>query len=164
MPAAMWCGHLFGSVRGSSLSHMLARLALSEILFVSGLWTVVLRGRVIAIEERNSSYKGTFLSAGDMGYVAPRRRKVDVKEIVQHMRQCRDELTRNVLILQQAALEQERTEQRFEGLAKVVDLFIEVVKKPLALSVVTEDWIRERDQIIMVLQEMLGEAQQNESQ
>jgi hypothetical protein len=114
--------------------------------------------------EGNNSYKRAFLSAGDSGYKAPSLRKPDIKEVIQHIRQCRDELTRNVLLLQQAALEQERTEQRFEGLAKVVDLFIEVVKKPLALSVVTEDWIRERDQIIMVLQEILGEAQPNESQ
>jgi hypothetical protein len=106
-------------------------------------------------------YQGAFLSRGGDGYTAPPR-KPNIEDVIRQMYVCRSELMRNTAILQQAALEQERTEQRFEGLAQAVTLLIEVAKKPVAESVVTEDWIKERDQVIMGLQKALGEAQSNE--
>jgi hypothetical protein len=106
-------------------------------------------------------YQGAFLSRGGDGYTAPPR-KPNIEDVIRQMYVCRSELMRNTAILQQAALEQERTEQRFEGLAQAVTLLIEVAKKPVAESVVTEDWIKERDQVIMVLQTVLSEAQQSE--
>jgi hypothetical protein len=113
--------------------------------------------------EDNSMSQGTFPSTGSVGYRAPSPRKPDIKEIIQHIRQCRDELTRNVLMLQQAALEQERTEQRFEGLAEIINRLIQVIKLLEAGAVVTDQWIRERDQVIAILQGILNETQQNES-
>lgn len=111
----------------------------------------------------NSSNR-TFLSAGAVGYRAPSPHKQNIETVVRQIRQDRVKLMRNQLTLEQAALEQERTEQHFERLAKVVDSLIEVLKPLEVGTVVTDQWIRERDQAIVRLQEILSETQQNESQ
>jgi hypothetical protein len=115
------------------------------------------------MEGNNNVHQGAFLSRGGDGYTAPSLPQSSIETVIQHMRQCRSELTRNMIVLQQAALEQERTEQRFEGLAEVVTLLIEVARKPAVGSVVAKDWITERDQVIAVLHEMLEEARQKEA-
>lgn len=66
----------------------------------------------------NNVYEGTFLSAGVTGYRAPSPRKPDVKEIIQHMRRCWDKITRNVNMLQQAALEQELSPKRIVAVGR----------------------------------------------
>jgi hypothetical protein len=82
---------------------------------------------------------------------------------MQQLRVCREGLARDITALQHIAQEQERTEQRYEQLAQGVNLLIEVVKEPVAGTVVTEEWGTNRDQAIITLQEMLGGApHQNE--
>ena len=50
-------------------------------------------------------------------------------------------------------------EQRFERLANAVNVLIELVKPLETGSVVTEQWIVERNQAIVILQGVLDEAQ-----
>jgi hypothetical protein len=116
------------------------------------------------MEDNANVYQGAFLSHSGDGYTAPSLHTLSIETVIQHIRHCKSELTRNMIVLQQAALEQERTEQRFEGLAEDVKTLIEVVKPLEAGSVVTDQWIRERDQVIMMLQGILNETQPNESQ
>jgi hypothetical protein len=108
------------------------------------------------MEGNGNRQKGTFLSRGGDGYTAPSPRKPSIEAVIQHMRQCKSEITRNMIVLQQAALEQERTEQRFEKLAEAVNLLIEAVRPLEAGAVVTEQWIAGRDQAIVMLQGVLS--------
>jgi hypothetical protein len=113
--------------------------------------------------EDNNSFKGTFLSAGG-GYKAPYPRKADIKEIIQYVRQCRDELTRNVITLQQAALEQERLEAYYEQLAAATKTLIEVTKELEVGTELTSEWIQRRDEASKIIHMIIGEAQQEKSQ
>ena len=115
--------------------------------------------------ESNShnSSQGTFLSSGGSGYRAPSPRKPDIKAVVQHIRQCRDEITRNVIILQQAALEQERLEAYFEQLAAATQTLIEVMEEPGEGTVLTSEWIQRRDEAIKVVRMILDQEQQSET-
>ncbi len=107
------------------------------------------------MEGNGNWYQGVFLSRGGDGYTAPAPRQASIEAVIQRMRQCKSDLTRNMIVLQQAALEQERKEQLFERLAEVVTMLIDVVEKPAAGSTVTKDWITERDQVVAVLRKML---------
>ena len=102
-----------------------------------------------------TSRETLFKSHDGDGYTAPSLRKSSIETVIQHIRQCKSELTRNMIVPQQAALEQERVEQRFEELAEVVKRLIERVKLLEAGAVVAENWITERDHVIGALQEML---------
>src|SRR5579884_869424 len=93
------------------------------------------------MEGNHNVYKGTFLSSGSAAYRAPSPRKPDIKEVVQHIRQCRDEMTRNVIILQQAALEQERLEAYYDQLAIATKTLVEVIEELEAGTVLTNEWI-----------------------
>jgi hypothetical protein len=106
----------------------------------------------------NNVYEGTFLSAGGSGYKAPLPRKPDIEEVLRQLRACKTNLTHNLIAIQEIAREQERTEQHYERLAKAVAMTIALIKEPVAGSVLSETWIIERDQAIMILREMLGEA------
>ena len=110
------------------------------------------------MESSTNSSKGIFLSSGGPGYRAPSLHKPDIKEIVQHIRQCRDEITRNVIILQQAALEQERLEAYYEQLAAATKTLIEVIEEPGEGTVLTSEWIQRRGEAIKVVDMILGEA------
>ena len=112
----------------------------------------------------HNSSKGTFLSSGGPGYRAPSPRKPDIKVVVQHIRQCRDEITRNVIILQQAALEQERLEAYFEQLAAATQTLIEVMEEPGERTMLTSEWIQRRDEAIKVVRMILDQEQQDETQ
>ncbi len=114
------------------------------------------------MEDSHNLSKGTFLSSGGPGYRAPSSRKSDIKAAIQHIRQCRDEMTRNVLILQQAALEQERLEAYFEQLAAAIQTLIEVIEEPGEGTILTSEWIQRRDEAIKVVGMILGEAMPNE--
>lgn len=114
--------------------------------------------------EGNNIHKGTFLSSGGSGYRAPSPHRPNIKEIVQHVRQCRDEITRNVIILQQAALEQERLETYYEQLAVGTKALIEVVEELEAGTVLTSEWVRQRDEATRAIHIILGESQQNQLQ
>ena len=103
------------------------------------------------------SYQGTFLSSGEVGYTAPSPRKPNVKQIVLHMRQCRNEMTHDVMLLQQVALEQERLEQQYEQLAVGVKTLIEVVEELEAGTMITGEWIKHRNQAIMIIHMIIGE-------
>ncbi len=105
------------------------------------------------MEDNHNAYKGTFLSSGDAGYRAPPPRKPDVKAVIQHIQRCRDEIMRNIVIPQQAALEQERLEAYFEQLAAAIQTLIEVIAEPGEGTILTSEWIQRRD-----------EAQQEEAQ
>jgi hypothetical protein len=142
----------------------------SHLLFGTNGQETVFKRRYVHWKERRSSmegnanvYKGAFLSRGGDGYTAPSSRKPSIEAVIQNIRHCKSELTLNMIVLQQAALEQERTEQRFERLAEVVNMLIEVVKPLEVGSVVTDQRIRERDQAIMRLQGILSETPPNES-
>ena len=111
------------------------------------------------MKGNSNLYQGAFLSHGGDGYTAPPH-KPNIEDVIRQMYVCRSELMRNTALLQQVALEQERVEQRFEGLAEVVKILIEVARKPAAGSVVAKDWIAERDQVVAVLQEMLEETRE----
>jgi len=104
------------------------------------------------MEGNGNWYQGVFLSRGGDGYTAPAPRQASIEAVIQRMRQCKSDLTRNMIVLQQAALEQERKEQLFERLAEVVTMLIEAVTSLEAGTVVTDEWIRERDQTIKRLQ------------
>jgi hypothetical protein len=111
----------------------------------------------------NNVYGSSFLSAGGNGYKAPFPRKSDREKVVQQLRTCKNRLARTLVAVQRIAQEQEQAEQRYTRLAKLATLLIEVVKQPGAGSVLTETWIVERDQAILVLQALLGGTpQQNE--
>jgi len=112
----------------------------------------------------NNSSQGAFLSAGSSGYKAPSPRKPDIKEIIQYVRQCRDELTRNVITLQQAALEQERLEAYYEQLAAATKTLIEVAEELGEGRTITSEWVQRRDEAIKVIGMIIGEAQQEKSQ
>ena len=86
--------------------------------------------------------------------------KPDIKAVVQHIRQCRDEITRDVIILQQAALEQERLEAYFEQLAAATRILIEVIEEPGEGTILTSEWIERRDEAIKAVHVILGEAHQ----
>ena len=103
------------------------------------------------MEGSHNSSKGTFLSSGGPGYRAPSPHKPDIKAVVQHIRQCRDEITRNVIILQQAALEQERLEEYFEQLAAATQILIEVTEEPGKGTTLTSEWIQRRDEAIKAI-------------
>lgn len=114
--------------------------------------------------DSNNSYKGMFLSSGGSGYTAPSPRKANIKEIVLHMRQCRNEMTYDVMLLQQVALEQERLEKYDEQLVVGAKTLIEVVEELEAGMMITSEWIKHRDQAIMIIRMIIGKAQQNEVQ
>jgi hypothetical protein len=116
------------------------------------------------MESSHNTSKGTFFSSGGPGYRAPSPRKPNIKEVVQHVRQCRDEMTRNVIILQQAALEQERLEAYFEQLAAATQTLIEVMQEPGEGTVLTGEWMQRRDEVIKVVRMILGQEQQDETQ
>ncbi|HEY7417183.1 MAG TPA: hypothetical protein VH593_18495 [Ktedonobacteraceae bacterium] len=110
----------------------------------------------------NNRYESSFLSAGGSGYKAPPSPRWGIEEVLRQLRTCKNELAHNIMTLQQIAHEQERTEHHYERLGKAVTLLIEVVKEPVAGTLVTEEWRTNRDQAIMVLQEVLGGARQEE--
>ena len=110
----------------------------------------------------HNSFKGTFLSSGGAGYRAPSPRKPDIKAIIQHIRQCRDEITRNVIVLQQAALEQERLEAYYEQLAIATKALVDVVEEPGEGTVLTSEWIQSRDEAIKAIHMIICEAQQEQ--
>ena len=112
----------------------------------------------------DNSYKGTFLSSGGSGYTAPSPRKPNVKKIVQHMQQCRNEMTHDMMQLQQMALEQERLENYYDQLAIGVKTLVEVVEELEVGMVIASEWVRHRDQAITIIRMILDEAQQNQSQ
>lgn len=116
------------------------------------------------MEGSDNSYKRTFLSSGGPGHTAPSPRKPNIKQIVLHMRQCRNEMTHDVLLLQQAALEQERLEKYYEQLAVEVKTLIEVIEELEEGAVITSVWVKRRDQAITTIRMIIGEAQQNETQ
>jgi hypothetical protein len=113
------------------------------------------------MEGGKRTYQGIFLSSGEGGYRAPSPRKSNVKQIIQHMRQCRNEMTHDVMLLQQVALEQERLEQQYDQLAIGVKALVEVVEELEEGAVITNEWIKHRDQAIMIIRMVIGEAQQN---
>ena len=112
----------------------------------------------------DNSYKGTFLSSGGSGYTAPSPRKPNIKKIVQHMQQCRNEMTHDMMLLQQAALEQERLENYYDQLAVGVKTLIEVAEELEAGMVIASEWVKHRDQAITIIRMILDKAQQNQSQ
>ena len=116
------------------------------------------------MEGSKSLSQGAFLSAGEPGYTAPSPRKPNVREIVLHMRQCRNEMTHDILLLQQAALEQERLEKYYEQLAVGVKTVIEMVEELEEGAVITGEWVQRRDQAITLIRMIFDEAQQNQSQ
>ncbi len=108
-------------------------------------------------------YKRTFLSSGEPGYTALSPRKPNAKEIVLHMRQCRNEMTHDVMLLQQVALEQERQEKLYEQLAVGARTLIEVVEGLEVDVVITGEWIQHRDQAITIIRMLFDEAQQHKT-
>ena len=116
------------------------------------------------MESNRNSSKGPFLSSGGSGYRAPSPHKPNIKRVVQHIQQCRDEITRNVIILQQAALEQERLEAYYEQLAAATQTLIEVMEEPGEGTVLTGEWMQRRDEVIKVVRMILDQEQQNETQ
>ena len=116
------------------------------------------------MESNHNSSEGTFLSSGGSGYRATSPRKPDIKAVVQHIRQCRDEITHNVLVLQQAALEQERLEAYYEQLSAGVKVLIGVIEDPGKGAVLTSEWIQRRDEAIRVVDMILDEAGHGEAQ
>ena len=116
------------------------------------------------MESNRNSSKGTFLSSGGPDYRALSPRKPNIKEIVLHMRQCRDEMTHDVMLLQQAALEQERLEASYEQLAIGAKTLIEVVEELEAGVMITSEWVKHCDQAITIIRMIVDEAQQSETQ
>ena len=114
------------------------------------------------MESSHNSSKGTFLSSGGPGYSAPSPCKPNIKKIIQHIRQCRDEITRNVIVLQQAALQQERLEAYFEQLAAAIQTLIEVIEEPGEGTILTSEWIQRRDEAIKGVHMILDEALQEQ--
>ena len=112
------------------------------------------------MESSHNSSKGAFLSSGGSGYRAPSPHKPDIKEIVQHVRQCRDEMTRNVIILQQAALEQERLEAYYEQLATATQTLLGVIEEPGEGTVLTGEWIQRRDEATKIIHMILGDEKE----
>jgi hypothetical protein len=112
------------------------------------------------MEGNHNSSKGPFLSAGESGYRAPSPRKPDIRKVLQHIRQCRNEITHNVIILQQAALEQERLEAYFEQLAAATKTLIEVAEELREGATITSEWVQRRDQAITVVHMIAAEGQE----
>ena len=111
------------------------------------------------MEHSHNSFQDTFLSSGGPGYRAPSLQKPDIKKVMRHIQKCRDEITHDVLILQQAALEQERLEAYFEQLAAATQTLIEVMEEPGEGTVLTSEWIQHRDEAVKIVYTILGKAQ-----
>jgi hypothetical protein len=112
------------------------------------------------MESSRNSSKDSFLSSGGPGYRAPSPRKPDIKKVLQHIRKCRDEMTRNAIILQQAALEQERVEAYYEQLATATQTLIGVIEEPGEGTVLTSEWVQRRDEATKIIHMILGDEKE----